>query len=153
MCIYSSFSCNFWHKGILFLILILRNRKYVIEKYVITKYVCFSYYQITFLIIKPFFYRLFAIIYFLTNFMKYNYEIQVQFVKWHTSATSQPLLPRNPCHRYASLRNVLSCVGLSAPLLPTTWYFIRIIHPSSPRYIVRIIDAHDLICDLMRTNS
>lgn len=30
----------------------------------------------------------------------------------------------------------LTCAGLSALLLPTTWYFIRIIHPSLPHYIV-----------------
>lgn len=42
----------------------------------------------------------------------------------------------------------LTCVALSMPLLATTQY-IHIIHLSSPCYIMRAADTHDLICDLM----
>lgn len=52
----------------------------------------------------------------------------------------------------SSIRFAAKCltrVALSLPLLATTRY-IRIIHLSSPCYIMRAADTHDLICDLMR---
>lgn len=66
-----------------------------------------------------------------------------------TSLCNQPFIVSEKSSssiRFAA-KCVLTCVALSVPL-STTWY-IRIIHLSSPCYIMRAADTPNLICDLM----